>query len=174
MTVCEQLSDRMPAVARHEAAWSVEEDAHLASCPECRLEWELVTAAAGLGRDVAAGLDPHHVSERVLGRLRADRRMRVRRVRWALGGLAAAAAAALVVWTAGPRQRLSPPSSPAPIAEVAQLPLPELDSLGTPELQAVLRTLDAPIGTSVEGVDTTDLDGLDTPELQHVLDALEG
>ncbi len=174
MTDCERLSDRMPAVARHEASWSGDEETHLASCPECRLEWELVIAAGGLGREVAAGLDPHHVSERVLGRLRAERRTRERRVRWALAGVAAAAAAALVVWTTSSRQRLSPVPSPAPIAEVAQLPLPELDSLGTPELEAVLRTLDAPIGTSVEGVDTTDLDGLDTPELQHVLDGLEG
>jgi hypothetical protein len=52
--------------------------------------------------------------------------------------------------------------------------LPELDSLGTPELEAVLQSLDAPIGTTVQTSDTTDLDSLDIPELQQVLDGLEG
>jgi hypothetical protein len=58
--------------------------------------------------------------------------------------------------------------------DVAQLPLPELDGLGTPELEAVLRSLDTPIGTTVQAADTTDLDSLDAPELEQVLDALEG
>jgi len=52
--------------------------------------------------------------------------------------------------------------------------LPELDSLGTSELEAVLQSLDAPIGTSVEGVDSSGLDDLDTTELERVLDRLEG
>jgi anti-sigma factor RsiW len=173
MTICEQLSDRMPAVARHEAAWSGEQEAHLATCPDCRLEWELVSAASGLGRDIAAGLDPHHVTERVLGRLRAERRNRGRRIRWAIAGLAAAAVV-LAVWTRGPGDRVSRTPRRAPNAAVAEIPLPELDSLGTPELEAVLHSLDTPIGTSVEGVDTGELDDLDTRELQHVLDGLEG
>lgn len=173
MTTCEQLSDRMPAVARGESGWSAEEESHLAACPECRLEWELISAATGLGRDVTASLDPHHVTERVLGRLRAERRSRGRRIRWAVAGVAAAASIALVVW-AGPRRSGSRIPVPAPVADVAEIPLPELDSLGTPELEAVLHALDAPIGTSVEGVDSSGLDDLDTRELQHVLDRLEG
>ena len=42
------------------------------------------------------------------------------------------------------------------------------------DLGAVLQSLDAPIGTSVETVDSTELDSLETPELQQVLDGLEG
>lgn len=173
MTLCEQLSDRMPAVARGEAAWSPDEEAHLAACADCRLEWELVSAAAGMGHEVAAALDPHHVTERVLGRLRAERRSRARRIGWSVAGLAAAAVLALTVWTGGPRRQISPLPGRG-VNHVAQIPLPELDSLATPELEAVLRTLDAPIDTSVEGVDTGDLDDLDSGELQHVLDGLEG
>ena len=56
----------------------------------------------------------------------------------------------------------------------AEMPLPELDSLGTPELQAVLDSIDTPLGTTVQGVDTGDLDDLNAHELQHVLDGLEG
>jgi anti-sigma factor RsiW len=169
MTICEQLSERMPAVALGTATWSAEEETHLAGCPECRKEWKLVSAAADLGHDVAAGLDSHHVTERVLGRLRADRGRRARRIGWVVGGLAAAAAMALVVRTGGhPR---APGTSPGTVAE---MPLPELDSLRTPELQAVLDALDAPLGTSVQGVDTGELEDLDAHELQHVLDGLEG
>ena len=174
MTMCEQLSERMPAVARHEAEWGAEEEEHLASCAECRLEWKLVVIAGRLGADAAADLDPDNVSERVLGRVRSERRTRDRRIRWALAGVAAAAVLTVAVWMGRLPQRMSPPRGTAPITEVAQLPLPELDSLGTPELEAVLESLNAPIGTSVEEVDTTELDGLDARELQRVLDALEG
>jgi len=173
MTTCEQLSDRMPAVARGQIGWSAEEESHLATCAECRLEWELISAASGLGRDLTAALDPHHVTERVLGRLRAERRSRRRRMGWAVAGIATAAAVALVVW-AGPLRPGPRIAAPAPVADVAEIPLPELDSLATPELEAVLHALDAPIGTSVEGVDSSGLDDLDTRELQHVLDRLEG
>ena len=56
MTVCEQLSDRMPAVAHGQAGWSAEEQAHLAGCADCRAEWDLVSAASRLGLDVAEGI----------------------------------------------------------------------------------------------------------------------
>jgi hypothetical protein len=172
MTTCEQLSDRMPAVARGEETWSAEDELHLAGCADCRLEWELVSAASGLGRDVAAELDAHHVTERVLGRLRAERRNRRRRIGQVIAGLVAAAAVALVVWT-GPRfsGQLRTPRAGVDVAEV---PVPVLDSLGTPELEAVLQSLDTPIGTSVEATDSAGLDDLDTPELERVLDRLQG
>ena len=47
MSYCERLSDRMPDVALLRAAWSAEEAAHLASCADCRAEWDLVLAALG-------------------------------------------------------------------------------------------------------------------------------
>jgi len=172
MTVCEQLSDRMPAVAHGQAVWSAEEQAHLAGCADCRAEWDLVSAASRLGLDVAEGINAHHVTERVLGRLRAERGRRGRRIGWAVGGLAAAAAVAIAVWPGRPGQPVPPPLA-AP-ATAAAFPLPELDSLGTPELQAVLDSLDGSLGTTVQGVDTGDLDDLDAHELQHVLDGMEG
>jgi anti-sigma factor RsiW len=169
MTLCEQLSERMPAVALGQAAWSDAERVHLAACAECGAEWALVSGASRLGLDVVAGLDAYHVTERVLGRLRVEGgRARARRVGWILGGLAAAAALTLVVWPASRH----PGSVGHGVA--AQMPLPELDSLGTPELQAVLDSIDAPLSTMVQGVDTGELDDLNAPELQHVLDGLEG
>jgi hypothetical protein len=172
MTVCEQLSDRMPAVAHGQAVWSAEEQAHLAGCADCRAEWDLVFTASRLGLDVAEGIDAHHVTERVLGRLRAERGRRGRRIGWVVGGLAAAAAVVIAVWPGRPGRHVPPPLA-APVAAAA-LPLPELDSLGTPELQAILDSLDGSLGTTVQGVDTGDLDGLDAQELQHVLDGMEG
>jgi len=173
MTSCEQLSDRMPAVARGEAQWTADEASHLAACDECRLEWELVSTASGLGRGVAAELDVHYVTERVLGRLRAAPRIRRQRLGSIVAALAAASAVALVVW-AGPRYPGPRFRSPEPGVDVAQMALPELDSLATPELEAVLQSLDAPIGTSVEGADSSGLEDLDTTELERVLDRLEG
>ena len=172
MTVCEQLSDRMPAVAHGEAVWSAEEQVHLAGCADCRAEWDLVSAASRLGLDVVEGINAHHVTERVLGRLRAERGRRGRRIGWAVGGLAAAAAVAIAVWPGRPGRHPTPPVA-LPVAAAA-LPLPELDSLGTPELQAVLDSLDGSLGSTVQGVDAGDLDDLDAHELQHVLDGMEG
>jgi hypothetical protein len=172
---CEQLSDRMPAVARRELSWTGEEEAHLAECPDCRAEWELVSVTVGLGANVVGDLDVHHVTQRVLGRLRDERRMRGRQLAWTATGLAAAAAVALTVWAGSPGLRLPHVPAVRPTAEVAQLPVPGLDSLATPELEAVLHSLDTPIGTTVEPSDTTTyLDSLDAPELQQVLDTLEG
>ena len=169
MTICEQLSERMPAVALGQAVWGDAERAHLIGCAECQAEWALISEASRLGLDVAAGLDAHHVTERVLGRLRVEGgRVRRRRVGWTLGGLAAAAALVLAVWPGKPRPGAMTPA----VAE--EMPLPELDSLGTPELQAVLDSLETPLGTAVQGADTGDLDDLDAQELQHVLDGLEG
>ena len=171
---CEQLSDRMPAVARREESWTSEEQAHLASCSDCQEEWELVLVTAGLGADLAANLDAHHVTQRVLGRLRKERLAGKRRIAWTIAGLAAAAMVALTVWVGRPGVRPGHLTTGPHGVDVAQLPLPELDSLGTPELEAVLQSLDAPIGTTVQTSDTTDLDSLDTPELEQVLDGLEG
>ena len=171
MTICEALSERMPAVARGAAQWTAEEQAHLDRCDDCRVEWSLLAAAADLGLDVAAELDTHHVTERVLGRLRAERgRGRVRRIGWAMGGFAAAAAVmlAVAIGRGGHRTTVSPSVA------AAEIPLPELDSLHTPELQAVLDALDAPLSGAVQGVDTGELDDLDPQELQRVLDGLEG
>jgi hypothetical protein len=172
MTICEQLSERMPAVAHGAAAWTAEEQAHLAGCADCHAEWDLVAAASRLGLDVAAGLDAHHVSERVLGRLRVERGRRGRRVGWAVGGLAAAAAVLIAVWPGRPVGRVAAPVA-APVAAAA-FPLPELDSLATPELQAVLDSLNGSLGSTVQSVDTGDLDDLTAQELQHVLDGMEG
>lgn len=171
MTICEALSERMPAVARGAAQWTAEEQAHLDRCDECRAEWALLAATADLGLDVAAELDTYHVTERVLGRLRAERgRGRARRIAWAMGGVAAAAAVMLAVATGKGRH----PTTVSPSVAAAEMPLPELDSLHTPELQAVLDGLDAPSGSAVQGVDTAELDDLDAQELQRVLDGLEG
>ena len=170
MTICEALSERMPAVARGAAQWTAEEQAHLDRCDECRTEWALVAAAADLGLDVAAELDSHHVTERVLGRLRAERgRGRVRRIGWAVGGVAAAAVMLAVAMGKGRH-----PTTVSPPVAAAEIPLPELDSLHAPELQAVLDALDAAPGGVVQGVDTGELDDLDAQELQRVLDGLEG
>ncbi|HTC24732.1 MAG TPA: hypothetical protein VK688_10230 [Gemmatimonadales bacterium] len=169
MTMCEQLSDKMPAVALGRAAWTDAERAHLEECADCGEEWALVSEASRLGLDVAAGIDGHHVTERVLGRLRVDGgRMRQRRIGLAFGGLAAAAALILAVWPLTPHSRATAP------ATAAELTLPELDSLGAPELQAVLDSIDTPLGTAGQGVDTGELDDLNAQELQHVLDGMEG
>ena len=61
MTMCEAVSDRMPAVAAGRSEWAAEERAHLVSCSGCEAEWTLVRMATVLGRDVtveAATLTP--------------------------------------------------------------------------------------------------------------------
>lgn len=176
MTSCERLIDRMPAAARGASRWSPEEEAHLAECAGCRAEWDLVSAAARLGRDLEPALDAHHVSQRVLGRLRDLRaRDRERRRGWSLVGLAAAAAVLLAVWTGRPGRPPGAGSGPAAPAEVgeASIPLPELESLGAPELEAVLDHLDATVAASPTSGGPAGLGDLDAFELQQILDSLE-
>ncbi|HET8622235.1 MAG TPA: hypothetical protein VFM14_01605 [Gemmatimonadales bacterium] len=169
MSLCERLSDRMPAVAGGEA-WTADEQAHLDACADCAAEWALVRSAKALGAGVAADLNAHHVTERVLGRLRADRSSeRTRRWGYAFAGLAAAAAIVLAV-SGAPTGRAS--STGVDVA--ANLILPELDSLRTPELEALLRTMDRQADEN--GIDLapplpSDLEGED---LDGVLEALEG
>ena len=72
MSDCERLSDRMPEVAMQQAAWTAEEAAHLASCADCRAEWDLVLAARRL-ESSAPSVDPTAVAAAVQRRLATDR-----------------------------------------------------------------------------------------------------
>ena len=49
MTPCETLSEKMPAMRHGAERWTAEEADHLASCPDCRWEWDLVATGAVLG-----------------------------------------------------------------------------------------------------------------------------
>ncbi|HEU5170862.1 MAG TPA: hypothetical protein VFU46_10000 [Gemmatimonadales bacterium] len=168
MSGCDRLSDRMGAVAGG-AAWTAEEQAHLEACGDCRAEWVLLAAARRLGADIPAALDEHHVTQRVLGRLRADRAVRRGR-RAGLALAAVAAALALAVWSGGAGS-----GRPGQVELASALvPLPELDSLRTPELEALLRTMDRPLDESVTDVEQPGLGELDAGELDRVLEAMEG
>jgi hypothetical protein len=169
MTLCTQLSDRMPAVALGRSHWTPEEQRHLAACTDCRAEWDLVAAGARLGAAAPGAPDASAIAARVLQRLRAERaRQRSRGRVWAAAGLAAALAA-LAVWTGrGASGRLelpgAPPArvaaspagpgatpdsirlaSPSARASDPDFPLPELDSLPADALDSVLRVLDEPL-----------------------------
>ncbi len=171
MTLCGQLSERMPQVAAGRREWTADEAAHLAGCTECRAEWELVTLAQGLGENVVADLDAHHVTERVLGRLRVEAVNRRRRLAWVLSGLAAAAVVILAVST-GPRLGLR--RHPASTAGAVAVSLPELDSLQSGELEALLETMDQLAPTTGGAPEAQGLGDLDTTELERVLSSLEG
>ena len=167
MTVCEQLSDRMPAIAAGEQ-WTAAEAAHLAGCADCAAEWALVASTHQLGADLP-GLNAHDVAARVLGRLRAERAaVRARRRGLAFAGLAAAAAIAVAVWTGRPA---GPAGGRTGAAAAADLSLVELDSLRAPELEALLHSMDrTDDGDPLHAVPSV----LDDGELDRVLEALEG
>ena len=135
MTNCEALSERMPEVARG-GEWTAEQAHHLAACPGCTDEWRLVAAAAGIGSRVT--IDAARVAGRLRTRLAAAPRpapaisMFSRRpARW-LAGLAAAALLLLVARAIVDRP-LTSTTRPGELAVLS-----ELDSLGAPELEAVL------------------------------------
>jgi hypothetical protein len=73
MTLSLHLSDRMPEVALGRRGWTVEEAAHLASCPECGAEWRVVLAGSGVGRRVERELDVEAVVSGVARRLEEER-----------------------------------------------------------------------------------------------------
>jgi len=159
------LRDRMPDVATAQAAWSALEQAHLDGCDACRDEWTLVYAAARLGARVEREFDAPRAAAGVVARWRKEPAPARRPLRWAaLGGLAAAAAVALVVLL--PRA-----SAPTPVA--SPLILTELDSLTTDELVLVADGLDLPL-TELKLPDEAPLSDLDTIQLARILRSLEG
>lgn len=125
MSICTELSDRMPDVALGRSAWTETEQRHLAECADCRAEWALVSGASRLGATLP-GTDPAIVSTVLLARLAREReRTRARIGLWSAAGLAAAAAVIVALWTgavggagagATPRVATTPvtPTPPSP------------------------------------------------------------
>jgi len=167
MNDCERLSDRMPDVALHRAAWTHEEAAHLAGCSECLAEWKLVLAARALDESAPTISDASTLAAALRRRLADDRAVRARARRaWAFAGVTAAAAAILaaVVTERDP----GPAVGARTVAEVeALVPLPELEGLGTAQLDTLLRSLDRPFaGTST--LDASTLGEYEDGELEQV------
>ncbi len=157
---CQELSDRMPSVARGERSWTEAEDRHLASCADCRSAWRIVSAGAAIGNDVTVDADA--LAERVLLRLRTEpvvKRFPARR--W-LAGVAAVAAAALFIIKASTPAAL-PPSLPAELSP----DIPGLHALGEEGLAELLESM-APQWTDTPTIDTPTLDDLDSQELEQV------
>jgi hypothetical protein len=170
MIRCEELTDRMPMVRRGSDAWTADEAAHLATCRECRLEWDLVTAGAELGRALAERLDAGGIAQVVVSRLVADhRRQRWRRAAWGVG-LAAAASLMLLV---GPGDTPERPKEPVAQAVTPVLPLAELDGVEPVVLEEVLAALED--GAADEGtLEAPGFSDLAPSELERLLRNMEG
>ncbi len=175
MTACERLSDRMPDVLRGHARWTVEDAAHLAGCPDCRAERDLIAAVHRIAARAPALHDPSALAETVLRRVADHRRSRLHSRRsWAVG-VAAAAGIALAVWTGSHGGRTAP--APVGVAAGAHIALPELEPMETAELDSLLETMEAtpppaPAAWSALGEPT--LGDLDADELEQVLGTWEG
>jgi hypothetical protein len=170
MTICTQLSDRMPDVAHGASRWTETEERHLTACADCRAEWELVTAASRLGAGLRSPADPALLSTVLLERLARERqRTRLRARLWTAAGLAAAAAVILAVWPGGTAPRVAT----APVAPRAELPLPELDDLPAEALDSMLQALDEP-GARADAYELPALADPGDRELERVLTGLEG
>ena len=172
MTECHIIGDRMPLVANGKAGWRPSEAAHLESCPDCRLEWDLVCAAHALGSGVLTALDTSRIAERVARRtVEADSSARPRILRSArrwLTGLAAAAALVLVVRSWRPGQPVVKTPSPAAVTV-----LNELDDLTPSELESVLEAL-PPAAEAVPHLESVPFGDLEPQDLERVLRSLEG
>jgi hypothetical protein len=166
MTDCHHLSDRIPAVALGRDRWTTEDEAHLARCPDCRAEWDLVRAAGRIGGGLPWLADRSDLAAAVLRRV-ADApatKPRRRALRWA-GGLAAAAVVALAVWTGAAREPRPPTGTAAVEAPVGPLSTAQVDSLLDAEV--------APLaGWSM--LETPTLGDLDEDELERLLRTWEG
>lgn len=158
---CQELSDRMPAVAAGAATWSPEEVEHLRTCADCRTEWTVVNAGRGVGADTRVDADA--LAARVLHRLRTEPIVgRSQPRRWLFG----LAAAAVVVFILMPR----PSTAPLPRSSAA-LPLavdvPGLDGLASGELADVLESLETS-WTETSTSDAPSLEDLDPRELERM------
>jgi hypothetical protein len=167
---CERLSDRMAGVLAGRDRWSREDEEHLLVCADCRSEWQLLGRAAALGADLPV-LDAANIASQVRLRLaRANRGARNLTLGWIGIGLAAAAALVLVVT----RPDGKSPPGPGPISATnLEIPFSELDSLSPAQLQAVLETLEPPLGSS-STLDAPTLQDLDDHQLERLLRSLEG
>ena len=162
---CQELSDRMPAVAGGAATWSPEEAAHLGACADCRAEWAVVSAGRLVGAQ--ASVDADALAARVLHRLRTEPVVRrFPRRRW-LVCLAAAAVIAIILLPARlPRGPAAPPSG-GPAAPPLAVDVPGLDGLATGELAEVLESLETS-WTETSTSDAPSLDDLDPRELERM------
>lgn len=177
MTTCTQLSDRMPDVAHGTSRWTETEEHHLAACPDCRAEWDLVTTATRLGATLPSPADPALVSRVLLERLARERqRTRLRGRLWTAAGLAAAAAVILAVWTGartGPRPGDTAPrvaAAPTPPARPEGAEAPE-DSAPPVTRAPALAT--APAGSARVELPLPELDDLPAEALDSMLQALD-
>ncbi|MEP6687529.1 MAG: hypothetical protein ABJC36_04220 [Gemmatimonadales bacterium] len=100
MTICTELSDRMPEVAHGRSQWTESEDRHLATCADCHAEWDLVTAVMRLGATLPPPGDSARLTALLLERLGRERERLQRQLRiWTAAGLTAAAAVIVAIWT---------------------------------------------------------------------------
>jgi len=170
MNQCELLSDKLPMVRHCTAQWTADEAAHLAACPDCRLEWDLVMAGAALGDAATHGLDPDLMAQAVTRRLVADRRRR-RWIRsgWGLG-LAVAASLLLFVW---PGREPMPEPGPVGVTATMELPMAELEGLEPEVLEEIL----AGLGDGESEAGTLEAPGfsdLAPTDLEQLLQTMEG
>jgi hypothetical protein len=191
MMNCDDLQDRMPAVAAGRDQWSDGEQAHVNGCGECAAAWRLVSAASQLGRDITPGIDPAMMTRAVLERVRlAEQASRRRRISaWTVGGAALATAAALLLTVVRRPETASPPTA-APIVASTQvattdvasaegattevavaLPLAELSDVGATELEEVLTEFEEPLGA--KAATAPELEGLDATQLENALRSWE-
>jgi hypothetical protein len=166
MSDCHHLSDRIPAVALGRDRWTTEDEAHLARCADCRAEWDLVRAAGRIGGGLPSLADHSDLAAAVLRRV-ADApatKPRGRALRWA-GGLAAAAAVVLAVWTG------TVPEPPAPTSTAGVES--SVEPLSTAQVDSLLDVEEAPLaGWSM--LETPTLGDLNEDELERLLRTWEG
>ena len=200
MIPCQQLSERMPAVALGRSRWSAAEEAHLASCADCRAEWNLVQLAGRLGASSPSLVDPEAIGDKVRGRLEDARAGRRALRRWTIVGLGVAAAVAVALWTGRPAPRqpiaalpsaptaptgpakvaepgVKPPASaptPGPVAHAERprldLPVPGLDEMSDSDLDDLLQAMDEPLAGNSNS--PADSAGLGDPDDRELAGAL--
>lgn len=165
---CERLTDRMAGVLAGRDRWTREDEEHLALCDECRAEWQLLGRAAVIGRNIP--VDTARISRQVASIAIRKRESRAIRRGFSIGFIAAVAASLFIVLRSNePVSDERPPIATAGL----EIPLLELDSLSAGQLQAVLETMEAPLGAE-STVEPTSLQDLNDYQLEQLLRSLEG
>jgi hypothetical protein len=166
-------SDRIVELSGHDTERSMLEARHLNECAQCRLELQMTQAARRLGVAQMAGFDSRRVADGVRHRLAttpvAGPMRGARRVGYWLAGLAAAAA---VVFAVGIGTRNRPAGGIVPVHLAALSTLHELDGLGAPELEEVLRSI-PPASEALGHVEIASFNELNARDLELVLRSME-